>query len=148
MNTKLSTYSADEVDVIFAGVRLEGFADGEFVTVERRSDTFALKVGADGESAGSNTNDRSGSIKVKLLQTSLGNSHLSQMHTLDQNGPNGAGIGTLAIVDRSSGITLARADHAWVLKPGAASRGKEITEVEWTLETNNLEMDVSGAPAI
>lgn len=148
MNTRLTTYSADLVTVTFAGIIFEGFADGEFITIEMAEDDFKLKIGADGEGARAKTNNRSATMKAKLLQTSKTNTALNEVRKRDLASDNGAGVGVFQVRDRSSGVLLAHAEKAWIQHAPSPSRGREVTEPEWTFATHNLTLDASGNPAI
>lgn len=149
MNTELKVYSADEVTLSIFGQLIDsGFAEGEFVSVEMQAQDFTSKVGADGQVARSKTNDRRATMKVKLMQTSLGNNILSAQRALDIGGTNGAGVGLFEIRDRSSGVLLAHAPKSWIAKAPAVSRGREVGEYEWTLEAAHMTLDVSGNPSV
>lgn len=146
---RLKVYSADEVTLILAGILIDsGFADGEFVSVEPAADDFGDKVGADGEVARYKTNDRRATAKIKVLQTADGNTQLSALRNSDVNNPNGAGVGVFELRDRSSGALLVHADHAWIQKLPTVSRGREISENEWTIRLANTLWDIQGNPAI
>jgi hypothetical protein len=142
-------YSADQVALTFAGIILDsGFADGEFVSIEMAADDFGLKVGADGEGARFRTNNRSATIKVKLLQTSQGNDRLSQLRQLDLAAQNGAGVGAFELNDLSSGVRVAHAATAWISHAPTVARAREVVEYEWTLMTDSLDLDPSGNPTV
>lgn len=147
--SRVATYSADEVTLSFAGYLIDsGFADGEFVSIEPAAEDFVVKKGADGETARAKTNNRDANVKIKLLQTSLGNDVLSQIRQLDLNGTNGAGVGVFQVRDRSSGVLLAHSDKAWIAKPPTIARAREVSEYEWTLYAANCDLDPSGNPSI
>jgi hypothetical protein len=55
------------------GVPISGYADGTFVQVDPSGDSFAKKVGADGEVARSMSNDNTHTVVITLLQSSLSN---------------------------------------------------------------------------
>jgi hypothetical protein len=98
--TRVTTYSADEVTLSLFGRQIDsGYADGEFVSVEKDADDFTDKAGSDGEVARAKTNDKRATWKVKLLQTSLGNNILSAQRTLDLGSQNGAGVGVAELRD-------------------------------------------------
>ena len=61
----VKNYDPAQVDVIVAGILIEGYAAGTFVTVSRNSDTWKLKKGADGEGARAKSNDKSGLVVVE-----------------------------------------------------------------------------------
>lgn len=148
-STNVKTYSADQVTLSLFGYLIDsGYADGEFVSVEPAADDFGDKVGSDGEVARFKTNDRRGTIKVKLLATSQGNSLLSQVRARALAAQNGEDVGVFELRDRSSGVLLAHADKVWVAKPPTISRGREVGECEWTFRAAHLELDPSGSPSI
>jgi len=148
MASRTTTYSADQVKILFAGYTIEsGFADGEFVSIEPKSPLFTSKAGVDGEVARARNNDARADVKVKLLQTSLGNNVLDALAKLDK-ATNGAGVGVLEVVDLSSGVVLAHGDKAWVSALPTQSRAGEITVNEWTLEVSQLVFNVHGNPSI
>lgn len=147
--TRVTTFSADEQTLSIAGQQIDsGFAEGEFVSIEMASDDFGDKAGADGEVARFKTNDRRATIKIKLLQTSLGNNILSQLRRLALDSVNGADVGVFELRDRSSGVLVAHADKAWVMKPPTVARAREVGEVEWTLRAAHMDLDPSGNPSV
>jgi len=145
----LKTYSADQVILSVAGQNINsGYADGDFVSVARNREVWSTKVGTDGQVARFKTGDKSGIIKVMLMQTSEGNGILGQMLQLAESNPNGADVGAFRITDKATGIVLARADKAWVAKYPEVKRGREIADYEWELGCAELEFDLSGSPDV
>ncbi len=139
----VKTYAADLVALSIAGQTINsGYADGEFVSIEPTSPIYNQKVGTDGEVARSATNDRTATIKIKLLQTSLGNDTLQALVTLGRSA-NGADVGTFALTDLSGGM-ICRADKCWVSKQPTITRARDIVEYEWTLMAADMDMDPSG----
>ena len=82
VSTKVSSYAADGVSLSLGGQQIKGFMKGSFVTIETQSDDFSDEAGSDGEVARSATTIRRGTVKVKLLQTSLGNDILTGIRNL------------------------------------------------------------------
>lgn len=136
-NTNLRTYDPSEVQIIVAGVTVEGFADGDFMTVEDDEDAFSMQVGTDGEAARSKTNNRGGTMTISTLQTSAANTLLSVLHNLDRNTPGGVGIGPFLCKD-GSGNALHTAEKCWIQKRPSATYGREAQAREWIVRTNNL----------
>lgn len=127
-------YDADQITLMLAGLLIDsGYADGEFARVEKAKDSFSTYEGTDGEITRSKTNSKLYNIKIRLAQTSNGNSLLSALHDLDQNGQNGAGVGAILIQDRQ-GTTLYSGSKAWIQKPPDASFDREAKEREWTIQ--------------
>jgi hypothetical protein len=131
-------YDPNEVDIIFGGFPLSGFADGEFVTIEEDSNAFNDVVGTDGQVTRSKSNDRRATVTVKLMQSSPSNGVLSSLHQTDKNSPNGAGIATLEIKDKS-GTSLHRAREAWIQKSPDVSYDREPTSREWPIRCASLQ---------
>ena len=137
----VKTYDAGSVEIIFAGIIFEGFADGTFVTVARDNPSFNSLVGSDGEGARAKSNDRSGTITCTLLQTSVTNDALSSASLLDEL--NGGGAAAILVKD-NSGRTVAMAETAWIEKPADAEFGREISNREWSFKTDDLNLFVGG----
>lgn len=145
---RVTTYDSKQVVLSIADRRIDsGYADGVFVTVEFEADDWVDKTGTDGEVARSNTNNRNGTAKVKLLMTSLGNNVMSQLRNLDVNSTNGAGVGSFLLQDLSGGMVL-RAEHCWIQKRPNVERGREIVEYEWTVRLIDIEGDIHGNEAV
>jgi len=135
------TYDPKKVAVIVAGVPLGGFADGSFITAERSNDTFSKVSGADGVVSRAKSNDKSGSIKITLQQSSPSNDILSGIQILDE--VSNAGVVLIVIQDFSGRTTLVSA-FAWIKKPPSAEFSKEISNREWEFECADLDIKHGG----
>jgi hypothetical protein len=124
------TIDPKKIIVVFKGRPITGFADGTYLQIERNADTWNTKVGCSGHVARSKSNDRSGTVKITLMQTSSDNDFLSLCAELDENG--NAGVGELKIKD-ALGTSDYRSSAAFVLKPAAASQSNNVENREWTL---------------
>lgn len=146
MAESLQTYDANETTLSIGGLLIDsGFADGEYVSIEPQTEDFTDKVGADGSVVRSKTNDQRATMKVKLLATSRGNALLTQLRNLAMSTPNGADVGAFILRDRSTGVILARAAQAWVMKPPTLARAREVSEYEWTLRAAKMVYDFTGS---
>ena len=141
----IKNFDAKDVIVTVAGSVLTGLADGTFVNAARTNDSFATVTGADGEGARSQSNDKSGTITITLLQTSASNDILSAAHNLDEL--QGDGVFPVLIKDLN-GTTLIQAETGYVQKPADAEFGREVGEREWIIATPNLQMLVGGALSV
>lgn len=140
---RAAPYDADQVAIWIGGVLAEGFADGEYITVEQMSDGFSSVVGTSGEVARSKTNDRRVKVTLKLLQTSKTNAQLSAIHQRDLNAPNGAGVFEFLMEDLSSEGTIVQGHKAWIVKWPDAPNDRTAKSREWVIEIadgNRLEM--------
>jgi hypothetical protein len=128
----LRVYDADQVTVTLAGIPVTGFADGEFVRIERESAAFQDVAGTDGEVTRSKSNDDRASVTFRLMQSSPANDLLSALYNLDKNTPGGAGVGVMMVRDRQ-GTSLFTAEHAWISESPPVSLDRTATEREWTV---------------
>ena len=118
----LATCDADQVRVAVASIPISngagasGYADGQFLKISWAADTFITVVGTDGTVVRSKSNNRLLDIELTLLQSSVSNTALSALATIDQNQPNGAGIGSFVCEDLS-GTTLVLCTRSWISKP-------------------------------
>lgn len=116
--------------VYFNGKRIQGFADGEWISIEPKTPAFSEVVGVDGEVARSKSGDMRLKVVVKLLQTSESNADLSTIHQTDVAAPNGAGAGTFLMQDLQ-GKTVCQDAKAWVVAMPASSRDRTAKSREW-----------------
>lgn len=131
----LKTYDPAKVSVIVGGHIVEGYADGEFVTATRNSDTFSRQGGASGEQTRAKSNDRSGTFTITLMQSSVSNAVMQGFALADEVG--NAGLVPVLIKD-SNGSELATAEQAWIQKPSDKGFAKEVGDRQWVLETGEL----------
>jgi len=148
MADRVVSYDPKRVAVSLAGLDLDGFDEGEFITVERDADDFTDHVGADGEVTRVQNNDGRCTVTLKLTQGSKGNTLLSQLRARDRATPGGAGVGVFRLTDGSSGVELVHGDKAWIMKVTPIKRGAEATGTEWKIRIANGELDPSGSEAI
>jgi hypothetical protein len=125
-------FAADQVVLTFAGLRIQGYADGSFVSVEPMSPGFSSKAGADGLVSRSRSNDPRVKITITLEQTSSSNDVLSAIHEADLAMPNGAGVAALSLEDLLGRFRLVSAS-AWVEKAPTAEFGRETGQRAWEL---------------
>jgi len=130
------TYAPREISITVAGTIITGYAEGTFVTVERTSDAFSMKAGADGLISRTHSADRSGTIVLTLKQTSPSNDLLSALQKADELTLNAK---FPVSVRDSNGTSLHVAGDAWVMKVAQAEYSNEETDREWTIGCSDLE---------
>ncbi len=131
-------YDADQVTLNVVGIPItSGYADGEFLRVEKETDDFTDVVGTDGSVTRSKTKDERATITVVLMQTADSNAVLAALSLVDRAAPNGAGVGALFIRDRQ-GTSLYEADELWISKSPDATFDREATSREWTFRVAKL----------
>lgn len=138
---KLKGYNAKQVNIIFAGRILSGYAEGDFCTVEMAEDAYTHHVGADGEDCRARTNNNSGKITVKLSQYSESNKILSELHEADKAAD--AGVSPMLVIDKS-GLSLHASDEAYISKAPNAAYSKAPGDREWVFMCSNLKHFVAG----
>lgn len=133
----IRTFDPKDINVIFGGVVLTGFAENTFVTAERMEDMFTEYVGAKGEVSMSETSNNTGEITVTLENTSPSVRYLNNMANKRGN----SAIAPIQIVDLNNGTTIISGTEGRVRKPAAYEGGKEISEREFVIFVPELEFD-------
>lgn len=132
-------YNADEVAISVAGIPITGgFADGEFVRIERETEAFSDVVGTDGEVTRSKTNDKRATVTIILMQTADANDLLAALHRTDKKTPGGSGVGRTLIEDLN-GRALYEAAKSWIMTSPDVSFDREATSREWPIRLAELE---------
>lgn len=137
-------YDADQISISIAGLPISGFADGEFLRIERESNAFDDVVGTDGEVTRSKTNDDRATVTIRLMQTSDSNDLLSTLYNADKAAPGGAGVGPFMCRD-AQGRALFIAEKAWIAKPPDQVFDRTATEREWMIRCAKLDGTYGGS---
>jgi len=138
----MKQYDPKQLIITFANVPISGFDAGSFVKVARNEDTWTLSVGADGQSARTRNQNRSGIVVFTLQQSSPSNDVLSAFAVQDEL--LGVGVAPMLVKDLV-GTSLYAAQNAWVKKPADTEFAKEFQSREWTIECSDLNVFVGGA---
>ena len=134
-------YDPKLITLQFAGIVVEGYADGSFVEVEQTTESFTSYGGTDGTVSRSKSSDERSMVTVKLSQTSPTNALFSALHQRDKDLPNGAGVGQFLLEDRG-GSLLVRGDEAWIVSRPKLERDRTVKEQEWKIEIANTEWTI------
>lgn len=126
-------YDPDDVMIYIGGQLLQGYADGEFASIENVSKMFESVAGTDGEVARSPSNDFRVKVKIKLLQTSSSNAALSAMLTKDLKTKGGGGVVTFELQDLVGGSSV-KGDQAWLTGWPEATYDRTAKSREWEVE--------------
>lgn len=127
-------YSADEVAVTLAGLRVVGLGEGDdAIMAEWRSDVTTISVGADGNGVASRSADRSGTVKIKLQHDSELHKSLVRIH----NARSTASVGDFDMTVTATGEGIA-ANDLFIAKPPSVSIGAKATERVWEFVTADL----------
>lgn len=137
----MKTYDPAQVLTSFAGQIISGFGEGTMIVVERDEAAFTKKVGADGEVARARNRNRSGKVRLTLMQSSASNDYLSSMARQDELA--GTGVGVLQIKD-GLGTTLVMVPNAWIEKIPNTEFGKEQSDREWVFDCDFVDATIGG----
>lgn len=132
MKPFVSTYDPKKVIITFGGVPITGFADGTFISITQENDSWAKKVGADGEVIRARSNDDTCEVTITLQQSSDSNIALSVVQATDRL--TGFGMRPLIITDLN-GVTIQSWMQAWIKKAPDWEYGKEASDRAWVLST-------------
>jgi len=138
-------YAPDQVVAIFGTHEIKGYADGTFIKVSRKEDSFTGKCGADGEVVRARNANKMGEVVFTLMQTSASNLWLATALAADELAPNGVSVFAFLMKDLL-GFTLHQAKSAWIVKPADSEWAKEAGTREWKLECAKLSMLEGGNP--
>lgn len=134
-------YDPGKIIVVFNGIQLQGYADGEFVKGSRAEDTFKATAGAGGDTVRVRNRNRMGGITVTLQGASQSNDLLSAIAVADEL--NGTGVGPLMVKDLA-GTTLIQAANAWIRKIADVPFAADHTNREWNIDCAELEVFTGG----
>ena len=140
------TFDPANVIVSIGGTPISGLADGTFVMVSRDEDAFSKVSGADGEVSRAKSNNRSGSLTLTLLQTSMSNDILSAIAALDEISNTGVVPVFVKEMGATKPLTTLFACEGWIKKMPDASYGKEIENREWVFDLATVNMFEGGNP--
>lgn len=136
-------WDPDQVDVIFDGIPLSGFAEDGIVTFEETGERFITVVGVDGDITRSKVKGKLGVLTIKLMSSSKGNDVLSAAHNLDILSPGGAGVVAGAVNDRNSTSLLA-SPKMWIIGFPPLNLGKQAVPNEWKIQVTDYTLFIGG----
>lgn len=135
-------HDASAVIVTAGGTPLGGWADGDFITIEK-PERWTKQEGSDGEVARSKQNKPGGTITITLMSGTESNSVMEALQALDEL--TGAGVFPISVTDMNGSLVAFSAD-AWISKPPTGTRGRDNGSVEWAIDCGHLQL-VQGAAA-
>lgn len=132
----MRSYDPTEVTQVFNGVIIDGYAPDTFIKASRNNDGWTLQMGNSGSGARSRNPDKSGTVEFTLLTSSPANAFLMAFAQADEL--SGAGVGEYQAKDRGTLLAKVSAQNAWIKKIPDWERAKEVGNVTWTIESDNL----------
>ena len=138
----VASYAFKDVVLLFNGVPLSGFADGDdAIVIERNVDAYTLLVGADGDAMALKQANKSGVATLKLLQSSASNAILTAVLKIQD-----AGLLSpvpFSVVD-PNGLDLVLAEAAFPAGPPRLVYGAGHNPREWKLALPSVDIFASG----
>lgn len=135
------TYDPKQYTTIIGGNIITGFSDDDFVEIEREEDAWTKKVGVDGEVTRAKSNNRSGHIILRVMQSSASNDALSALALLDEASNTGAVPG---LAKDGSGRSAFATDTCWIRKFPKTVWKRGVAFWEWTIDTGALDIFIGG----
>jgi hypothetical protein len=138
-----ATYDAGQVIVTVDGIRIEGAADGAFVSVEQSNPRYNKSAGVDGASYRSRQNDRTGTVTVSLQYGTPGWVVLNGYKRLGDDGADDKF--SLVISEVLSGARMV-AEQAWVEAEPTVAYDRDIGTGDWVLGFGSIDIEPKVLP--
>lgn len=132
----LGTYDPTEQTIVFNGVLIDGYAPGTFIKASRNEDGWTFHASNSGGGARARNPNKSGRFEFTLLASSPSNGVLSAFAVADEL--TAQGVGECLVKDRSTLAAQCFAQNAWIVKHADYERMKEVGEITWIVETDDL----------
>ena len=141
MTNNYKPYDPNKVSVILGVIPARGFADGEMINVEFAEDDNTTYIGTDGDGRHIQSQNKSGTVTVRLHDYSETNPLLVVMNSIGEAFP-------ITIVDKSSNADLFFAASCKVKKTPNFTKGKEGVTNEWVFNFINGKIIHSGGKKV
>jgi len=131
------TFDLAQCAVTIDGLPIDGFGDGDAVTIEYNAPIYNTTVGADGGYHRANSNDQGGSITFNLMQTSTVSRRLLEQKLR----PHELGVGgthTISITSLKSGEQITASQCYPEDRPSYAF-GQEVSAREYMFRSPNIQ---------
>lgn len=136
----MATYDPSLYTLVVAGIPIpsDGYADGEFIKIERDVQKFTDVSGTDGSVTRAKQLDRRATCTFSTMQGATINAVLSTLLLADLNSDNEAGIGPFLLKDRN-GLTVHEGEKCWIAKDPDVSLDRNPTARPWMIRVAKLE---------
>lgn len=148
----VTTYDPQSASLTLGPSLISGFAEDSMIEIEYASKKYEKKVGVDGQTTRIRQHDRSGTLKISLMSTSVSNRVLGDLAKgalgsvidtllsivgLGQSSLN-SDVHAVMLYDASTGMKFSAPD-CWVAKEPSIKKSKDVDTIEWELEFANGE---------
>lgn len=140
-------YDPGQINQVVGPRAVTGLMKGTFVEVDRKEDSADTDVGADGEVTLIIKQNRSGTVKMTLQQSSPLNDFFNSMRVALENRDMKNAIQAYALTD-GNGSTDVHAKQCWIKKPAKITFSDAGEGREWILETGYIENSAGGENAL
>lgn len=110
----------------------------EGITIDAAGDKNSMMIGADGEGMHSLHADKSGTVTVRLLQTSKTNAILQAMYDAQTLSPKLHGMNTIVVTNTASNDVHTARECAFKRKPSVSYK-KDGTILEWVFDSIKID---------
>lgn len=132
-------YSPKDVVCSWNGIAIEGFAPDSFLRLQRTSPLITPVVGAGGQVALTRNADKTGTIEIELMQTSLSNQMLSAIQAKQDNMELEEDISSNFVIYDPSGSVLATGINAWLQELPQIELGSDQNSKTWIFGCEKLD---------
>lgn len=132
-------YSPKDVVCSWNGIAIEGFAPDSFLRLQRTSPLVTPVVGAGGQVALTRNADKTGTIEIELMQTSLSNQMLSAIQAKQDNMELEEDISSNFVIYDPSGSVLATGINAWLQELPQIELGHDQNSKTWIFGCEKLD---------
>lgn len=132
-------YSPKDVVCSWNGIAIEGFASDSFLRLQRTSPLVTPVVGAGGQVALTRNADKTGTIEIELMQTSLSNQMLSAIQAKQDNMELEEDISSNFVIYDPSGSVLATGINAWLQELPQIELGRDQNSKTWIFGCEKLD---------
>jgi len=137
--TMYQQYSPKDVVCSWNGIAIEGFAPDSFLRLQRTSPLVTPVVGAGGQVALTRNADKTGTIEIELMQTSLSNQMLSAIQAKQDNMELEEDISSNFVIYDPSGSVLATGINAWLQELPQIELGRDQNSKTWIFGCEKLD---------
>ena len=132
-------YSPKDVVCSWNGIAIEGFAPDSFLRLQTTSPLITPVVGAGVQVALTRNADKTGTIEIELMQTSLSNQMLSAIQAKQDNMELEEDISSNFVIYDPSGSVLATGINAWLQELPQIELGRDQNSKTWIFGCEKLE---------
>lgn len=137
-----ATWDFANLNVVFGGLHITGFADGDSYAMDFDVDRFTKRIGNYGLGAWAKSNNFGAVGSITLLATSNDNSALQAFLSADELTPGGVLVPLVAL---QTGGLLSHTGLFRITKAPGVSRGTDVPTTTWVIGTTRLIQALGGS---